>query len=166
MKQAIASGKTHMKEIKRIAKFGAVGVINTLLDFVILDILHLKFGMELILANLVSTTIAMIFSYVANRHIVFKHHSEKVAKQMVLFWAVTAFGLYILQSGIIWLLGHPIHGVLNWSVTVVRSVGFRHLSEAFITTNVVKFIADAITLVWNYIGYKEFVFVDAEGPAQ
>ncbi len=155
-----------MQEIKRIAKFGAVGVINTLLDFIVLDVLHLKFGMELILANLISTTVAMAFSYVANRRIVFKHHTEKVARQMMLFWAVTAFGLYVLQSGIIWLLGHPMHGALNWSVSVVRSIGFKHFSEAFIATNVVKFIADALTLIWNYIGYKEFVFVDAKGAAK
>ncbi|HEY8999614.1 MAG TPA: GtrA family protein [Candidatus Saccharimonadales bacterium] len=156
-----------MQEIKRIAKFGAVGVINTLIDFVVLDILHLKFGMELILANLISTTIAMVFSFFANRTLVFKHHSERVAKQMVLFWIVTAFGLYVLQSGIIWFLGHPAHGVLNASVRLVHSAGFRDLSAAFITTNVVKLIADLITLVWNYIGYKEFVFVgETKGTAK
>lgn len=155
-----------MNEIKRIAKFGAVGVINTLIDFVVLDILHLKFGMELILANVISTSVAMIFSFFANRHLVFKHHTEKVGRQMVMFWFVTAFGLYVLQSGIIWFLGHPAHGVLDASVRVVHSAGFRTLSAAFITTNVVKLIADLITLVWNYIGYREFVFVDARGTSK
>jgi len=149
-----------MPQIKRIAKFGAVGAINTLLDFVILDVLHLKVGMGLVAANLISTTVAMLFSYFANRHLVFSHHSERVWRQIILFWVVTAFGLYVLQTGIIWLFDHPLHSVTMFGVRLVHDVGLHHLSTSFITTNGIKAAADAVTLIWNYILYKEVVFVD------
>jgi len=149
-----------MSDIKRIAKFGAVGVINTLLDFVVLDVLHLKVGMGLIAANLISTTVAMLFSFFANRTFVFKHHSERVWRQMVVFWVVTAFGLYVLQSGVIWAFDHPLLGITKAVVRAVHAMGFHHLSSAFIMTNSVKLVADALTLLWNYILYKRVVFVD------
>lgn len=157
-----------MQEAKRIAKFGAVGIINTLIDFVVLDVLHLKFGMALIAANIVSTTVAMAFSFVANRTVVFKHHTDKVARQLVLFWAVTAFGLYVLQSGILWAFDHPLHSVLDASVRLVHDAGFHGLSARFIRTNTAKLVADLITLVWNYVLYKEVVFAHkpAEGQAK
>jgi len=149
-----------MPAIKQIAKFGAVGVVNTLLDFVVLDILHLSLGVALIPANLMSTTAAMIFSFFANRHLVFEHHSDRVWRQLVLFWLVTAFGLYVLQTGLIWLFDRHLQGVLTLGVRLVHDMGLRHLSASFIKTNGIKAVADGVTLVWNYVLYKKVVFVN------
>lgn len=149
-----------MQEIKRITKFGIVGIINTAIDFAFLNVLHFRFGLGLLVANLISTSIAVCFSFFANRHIVFKHHRKKIAHQMALFWVITGFGLYVLQSGVIWLGAHSLHGLVYDGVHLAHHVGFHHFTEAFIAANIIKVVADVITMVWNYIGYREWVFTD------
>lgn len=147
------------QEIKRIGTFGVVGVINTLLDFAILDFFHLTLGWAFIPANLISTTVAMIFSFFMNRHVVFKAHTERVWHQIIWFWIVTAFGLYVLQTGMIWLLEHPWLSLSNGFVSIERDLGFRHMSKAFLTTNTIKLLVDVVSMAWNYVLYKKVVFV-------
>jgi putative flippase GtrA len=45
--------------IKRLGKFGIVGIFNTLIDFVIYNLLSGVIGLNLIESNIISTTVAM-----------------------------------------------------------------------------------------------------------
>ena len=90
-------------DIVRAGKFGVVGALNTLIDFVLYNVLSTFLKLTLVQANIISTTIAMIFSFTANKKLVFKSQGA-VLKQGILFFAVTAFGLYVLQTGTIKLL--------------------------------------------------------------
>jgi putative flippase GtrA len=122
---------------------------------------HFKLGLSLIAANLLSTTLAMIFSYFANRHVVFRSTHGSVWRQAALFWAITACSLYVLQTGIIWVFSHPFNGFALQVARLVHSVlpGF---STAFIVANGIKVIATLASLVWNYTLYKKFVFTTPE----
>ncbi|HEY2004683.1 MAG TPA: GtrA family protein, partial [Candidatus Saccharimonadia bacterium] len=69
-----------------------IGAFNTLLDFAIYNVLSGEFAFSLVKANIISTTTAMIFSFFANKHVVFKKADGSAWRQAIVFWVVTAFG--------------------------------------------------------------------------
>ncbi|HSX02612.1 MAG TPA: GtrA family protein [Candidatus Saccharimonadia bacterium] len=146
-------------DLRRVGKFGAIGVINTLLDFTIYNVLHTQAGLSLIEANIISTTCAMIFSFFANKQIVFKHHGGRWWHQAVPFFAATMFGLYVLQNGTITLLTDIWPGMLGVAVMLAHATGAsRVVSDSFVVNNGAKAVATAVSLAWNYIIYKKVVF--------
>lgn len=144
-------------EYKRIGAYGLVGVCNTVIDFTILNILHFKLRMPLLASNLASTSIAMVFSYIANRHFVFRgNHRKPLVKQVITFWLVTAFGLYVLQTSILWLGTHTLSGLVASIANGLHAL--IPLSAIFIATNGLKLLATIVSLTWNYVLYKRVVF--------
>jgi putative flippase GtrA len=146
--------------IAQVGKFGIVGILNTVLDFVIFNILSSKrVGMGKIPANICSTTVAMIFSFFANRTAVFEAGSGDPAKQAVLFFVVTGFGLYVLQSGVLYLL------LRQWKWPAKLTTAFlkvthlnKRFSTDFVLKNGAKVVATLVSLTWNFFMYKYVVF--------
>ena len=148
---------TSWTEFRRVFLFGMVGAFNTLLDFAIYNVLSGEFGFTLIKANIVSTTAAMIFSFFANKHVVFKKTDGSTWQQAGMFWLVTAFGLYVLQTGAIWFLTSV------WTYPMLVGLDIAHITgihghDAFLIKNGAKAIATVLSLGWNYIMYKKVVF--------
>ncbi len=144
-------------------KFSAVGIINTIIDFGILNVLNVGFGVPRIPANIVSTTIAMTFSFLINKRLVFNSSGKNYLKQAVSFLLVTAFGLYVLQNGIIYIFTEAWTGPLNLAHSIIRNLGFGDLfSQEFIFTNGSKAAATVVSLVWNFLWYKKVVFASGQ----
>jgi putative flippase GtrA len=126
---------------KRI-RFVLVGGTNTTIDFGILFILS-YLGLYLILANIISTSIAFVFSFIANKHYTFQEKSGNVLNQIILFIAVTLFGLWVLQSIVI-ALTYPL---------------LKSMSDTdFFALMLAKIIATVVSMIWNYILYSRVVF--------
>ena len=145
-------------EAARVGKFGVVGVINTLIDFGILNALTKFAHWPIIYANLVSASTAMIFSFFANKRLVFKQTGGSLVKQTITFVAITAFGVYVIQNAIIWLLISGWTTPLHLFVTVVRGMHIHLFSDGFYINNGAKAAATLASLTWNYIMYKKVVF--------
>lgn len=145
-------------EFGRISKFCIVGVVNTLLDFIILNLVHFHLGVTLILANLISTSAAMIFSFFANRHVVFAAKKGHFWKQAIRFWVITAAGIYGLQSLVFWTFSHPLENFSLRSADLIHVFLPGHFSSTFIMDNGIKVLATFASLIWNYIFYKKLVF--------
>lgn len=143
-----------------IARFGAVGVINTLIDFSIFNLLTSKrFGFTKVRANLVSTTFAMIFSFFANQRFVFQAQGGNFWVQAATFYLVTAFGLYVLQNIVIYLVTQKMMWLQKLILAVAGLFGLRkRLSDDFIIKNCAKLAATAVSLTWNFIMFKTVVF--------
>jgi len=123
-------------------RFGIVGGANTLLDFGILFLLvHL--GLDKIVGNYISTSIAFISSFYFNRTFTFKSTSKNVKRQIVLFLVVTMFGLWVIQ---------PL--VITGVSALLAPLGL----QASLSLLVAKLIATVASLIWNYIMYARFVF--------
>lgn len=150
------SASTRFVELIIIGKFGLVGVFNTLIDFVIYNLLSSN-GLTLVESNLVSTTVAMVFSFFANKRLVFKKAGGNLFREVVLFWLVSAFGVYILQTGIIKLLTDVWVSPLNDLVTLAHSAGVMG-HDTFIIKNGAKIIGTVVSLTWNFFMYKRVVF--------
>lgn len=131
-----------MKNKSQLIRFGLIGVINTVLDFGLLFILK-SIGLMATTANIFSTSIAFVFSFFANKKYTFRSSGTNIVCEMILFVAVTLFGLWVLQTGVIWL-------VLPHLSKLLRS------SEMGLL--VTKLIATAVSMTWNYILYDKLVF--------
>lgn len=131
-----------MKNKSQLIRFGLIGVINTALDFGLLFILK-SVGLMATSANIFSTSIAFVFSFFANKKYTFRSSGTNIVREMILFVAVTLFGLWVLQTGVIWL-------VLPHLSKLLRS------SEMGLL--VTKLIATAVSMTWNYILYDKLVF--------
>ncbi|HSX15096.1 MAG TPA: GtrA family protein [Candidatus Saccharimonadales bacterium] len=146
-------------EVKRIGKFGAVGIINTIIDFTIYNVLTSKVGLTLIQANFFSTTVAMIFSFFANKTVVFQSRKGNPIRQAVIFFIVTAFGLYVLQNLVIHALTVTWTGPVDLATHIVHSLGLGGtFSDAFVIKNSAKIAAILVSMIWNYLAYKKWVF--------
>lgn len=154
--------KKHIKkafEFRRV-RFLSIGAINTVIDFVALNILVIGFGVPKIPANIMSVSVAMTFSFFANRHIVFKSQN-KSKTQALKFVAITVFGLYVIQTSVIYFLTEVWHWPLDVAYEIIQAIGLGGVfSHEFVVVNGAKVIATIFTLVWNYTLYKKVVFND------
>lgn len=142
MREAIREGSAKLAGSQKV-RFGAVGVINTAVDFAVLNVLALVFGVPLFWANVASTTAAMITSFTLNRRAVFPGGSASTQRQVVLFIAVTLIGAWGVQGGVLALM-HQALQPTGWSEMVIVTVA--------------KIVGICAGLVWNYMWYSRLVF--------
>lgn len=126
----------------KIIRFGIVGAINTALDFGLL-LLFTYLGLPKIVSNTLSTGMAFIFSFFANKKYTFRSSSGNVKREIVLFTIVTLFGLWVLQNGVIWLISPLCAALLhNESLALLAA----------------KLAGTIVSLTWNYLTYDILVF--------
>ena len=133
-----------VKNKRQKARFGLVGSMSTAIDFGLLFLFR-SFGLPSVAANVISTTTAFLFSFTANKKYTFKTQGTNVKRELMLFTIVTLFGLWVIQSIVIWLLEPRIEAL---GVTSNMSL------------LAAKLIATGVTLVWNYYLYSRVVFKD------
>lgn len=144
----------------QVGLFALVGGANTVLDFAIYNILTSEWvGWQRIPANVVSTTVAMTFSFVVNLLWVFNPRRRLVPMRACRFLWVTSCALYGVQNLVIWLTSSvwsaPVDQ-LSAQVAPLLSLGAG--SEDLIARNVVKGLATVGSLIWNYFWYRFYVF--------
>ena len=124
-------------------RFGLVGAANTALDFGLLLVLANFFAVPHVIANIISSSIAFVSSFFANKKYTFKTTGQSVVREMILFTVITLFGLWVIQSAIITLLTPPIQSIVtNGTITLI----------------IAKLVATLASLTWNYILYSRIVF--------
>lgn len=131
-----------MKNKAQISRFAVVGLANTVIDFGLLFLLTFL-GLPKIAANTISTGLAFVFSFFANKKYTFKSTSKNIKYEMVSFVIVTLFGLWVLQNGTIWLI-----------TPLIKSF----ITNEQISLFAAKLFATAVSLIWNYYLYERIVF--------
>ncbi|MDP3779104.1 MAG: GtrA family protein [bacterium] len=137
----------------QFAKFGVVGVLNTLIDFGTLNIISIITGVTggLIIGgvNVPGVALALTNAYFWNKFWVFNHRDNKGALNDVpKFLLVSGIGI-VVNSGVVIL-------ITSYPVTFVDSKTL---------LNIAKLGATVFSLVWNFLGYKFIVFKSEEaGP--
>ena len=156
--------------IKRVAKhkvsrFAVIGIINTLTDIVLLNILRVATHtesnqpMKLIILNIVSASSVAILSFYLNRKYVFK--TSDVRNHMFIpFLAITLASIFILQSLVISFALHSFDPVAEFLMNIGSYLPIvKCFSFNFYETNVAKICATFASMIWNYVLYNRFVFV-------
>lgn len=139
----------------QLAKFAAVGILNTAIDFAVLNLLSLATGITtgFIIGgvNIPGFGLALINSYLWNKLWVFqdRRDGEPLFADFLKFFAVSV-GSVLINSGLIILL-------TTYTPFLGGLVASRRL-------NLAKAIATIATLMWNFVGYKLVVFRKAPTP--
>lgn len=134
-------------------KFCLVGVINTVTDVTIFTALHTA-GMALLIANIISTSVALIISFILNRRFTFP--TDKVSHgRMALYIVVTLGGLWILAPLTIKALMN-----LDWHIGYSQPFIALFGHPEVMQTLLPKIGSVAVTLAWNYVWYSRVVFVE------
>ena len=101
----------------------------------------------------------MIVSFALNRGFVFNATGGNIYLQSAEFFAVTAFGLYVLQSLVIWFLLSVWQWPVEFAWKIVQVVKLdRYLSHEFVRKNAAKAAATLVSLTWNYLMFSFIVF--------
>jgi putative flippase GtrA len=145
-KQMYSAAAHRGKRLVRFKKirFGLVGIINTAVDFVVFNVLIGVFGVPIVVANIVSTSVAMITSFGLNKSAVFKGGEGSTKRQIVLFFIVTLAGIWLVQSVIMVQVYDLLNSWVDWDDAWVR--------------NIAKLAGISVGLVWNYLWYSRVVF--------
>ncbi|MFH0852465.1 MAG: GtrA family protein [bacterium] len=156
--------------VYQIAKFAVIGGFNTLVDWGVLSlvifIFRQSFAIEagdnlLMISSLtvafyslfkaISFVVAATNGYFWNKFWTFKREStEKMSKEFLQFFVITFFGFLInvaIASGIFKYITPPL-GLNSDQWGIVAAV-----------------VATAISMVWNFLGYKFIVFEQKRMPA-
>ena len=139
----------------QLGKFGAVGILNTSIDFGVLNLFSLVTGavagIQIGGFNIPGQTLAITNSYLWNRYWVFRQSGQDRREQnLAKFLAVTIIGL-----------------ILNSVLVVIATT---YMTPPFGLSGATWLIAAKVfitlfTLVWNFTGYKFFVFVGKSDTA-
>lgn len=135
-------GKINWKITPRKLRFSLVSSSATAIDFVILLTLT-NFGLPLIAANLISTSISFVFSFFASKKYAFRTPDHHISREAIQFVVITLFGIWVIQPAIMWPLEQLLHhfGLRGILVVVVA-----------------KLSASLATFFWNYLWYTRLVF--------
>lgn len=133
-----------MLKNNKVVRFALIGSINTVIDFGIFFILSQLFSVPIVVANIISTTVAFLFSFSMNKKYTFKTSNTDIRREFILFLIVTLAGLWILQNLVI-VVSLPLLS------TFAVSDGMKVL--------IAKFFATVVSLIWNYFLYDRVVFV-------
>jgi putative flippase GtrA len=198
--------------VLQLLRFGAIGVINTALDFIVLNFLisqfHVTVGAKLGLVNIPGFVLAVGQSYIWNKYWAFSGQQGDAWKNFLrlivvgvvgaaaFLLAITGAGtqaqpwyfimlfvVFAIAIGVMWHLfglfsqensadvqkssvklatGFFIVSVLglliNSGIISLITEQVQLVSNSQLNANIAKIIATLASLVWNFIGYKIFVF--------
>lgn len=135
--------------VAQLGKFGAVGILNTAIDFAVLNILSRALGITagIVLGgvNMPGFAIAVVNSYFFNKLWVFRDRQkgESLLHDFPRFFAITLIGV-ALNSGLI--------------IVLTTYASFLAGIDPASRLNLAKAVATIVTLIWNFAGYKLIVF--------
>lgn len=123
------------KLVAQIMKFGVVGVIATVIDFGVMNILYYGLGLGILIANTSGFVISLIFNYLASMKYVFAHkEGMSRRREFVIFVVLSVIGL-VLNDGIV--------------LALKSGLGLE--------ANVAKICATALVMVYNFVTRKIFL---------
>ena len=122
------------EDIVRFLKFGIVGVLNTLVNWIIFFILN-TLGMYYIFSNIIAYSISTIHSYLWNTLWVFKYKDNASTDTTFKFITLNVVGL-LLNTVILYIL--------------VDLFNLNKMLGLIITTIIIMFINYAVNKIWVF----------------
>ncbi|WP_017935301.1 GtrA family protein [Nocardioides sp. Iso805N] len=126
--------------VRRIGRFVGIGVLNTLLDLALFAVLEPHLG--LVPATIVSTGVAMVFSFVANALFAFGATSL-TWRAALTFFVPTAINMWVIQPVVIVALNHVAHQVYD---------------HDYLDALAAKLGATVVSLTINFLVYDRYVW--------
>ncbi len=126
--------QTRPKEVSRFVKFALVGALGAIIDLGLLNLMRGFFGWDLIWANTLSVSVAILSNFTWNRLWTYpESRTRKKRKQLPQFTVVNLVGLIIN----------------NLIVVGLDALLVAHVGEPW-SYNIAKVIAIGVVLFWNF----------------
>lgn len=137
------------KTIKQFKKFLAVGVMNTSIDFLILNLLILTLGLSkgsfnYVIFRIISASVATINGFYWNKNWVFKKKNKNTGKTFGKYLAVVFFGIII--------------GTIISTFSFILISNYFSFLSAQLAANLGAAIGVGAVVFWDFAGYKWMVF--------
>lgn len=134
--------------VGQFLRFVLVGFINTTINFIVLNFLSyltgITSGPHVIYLAGISFVVATTNSYYMNKYWAFHDSSHfHEGRQITLFLLVSLVGLAI-NSGLVYLVTTHVNPMFNLTPKL--------------WLNAAAVVATGISMIWNFIGYRIFVF--------
>lgn len=143
---------------ERKLRFVVIGVCNATISFGILNIAFGILHQGKIESSIIATSCALAFSFVMNRGFVFGDKTKRAHQQLPAFVIVTVTGsllvLNLVYIASLWVLGGH-EGLIIGPIKALTTI---RLSQNFVDINASTVIGAIAALLWNYNGYRWFVF--------
>ncbi|WP_191024579.1 GtrA family protein [Clostridium butyricum] len=121
--------------INQIIKFGIVGVLAFLIDYVLLFVLVEYLGMYYLISSAISFTVSVVFNYICSMKFVFARRDDiSKKKEFIVFLILSIVGLLINQA-MMWIM----------------------VEKLLIYYMISKIIVTGIVMIWNFISRKIFL---------
>ncbi len=134
--------------IKQFVKFFVVGIINTAIDFMVLNLemalTGITSGPYMFVLNSISFSVATINSFFMNKRWTFEDKENKES------------GIKFSQFLIVSVIGITINGGIVYAITSFTTPLLGMSPQLW--ANVAKLFATVVSLIWNFLGYKFIVF--------
>ncbi|MCR4738656.1 MAG: GtrA family protein [Lachnospiraceae bacterium] len=152
------------KLLKQILKFGVVGGLAFLIDFIVytivLKLINWEYGY--LIAGIMGFTVSLIFNYFASMKFVFERKEDADRKtEFVIFLVLSLIGL-LLNTFVLWLCMDVVYeksnavknlvGSLYSFVSSLKAGAISSASE--LAALIAKVIATGIVMVYNFISRK------------
>lgn len=149
-----------MESVRQFLVFCVVGVVTTLVDFGVFNLLTGRAARwKRIPANLVSVSMAMTWSFLANWFLVFQPDGNAWLARAGRFLLTTGFSAFVLQNVILYLTTYVWRWPVRLALALMRRLGLdRWLNEDTVSRNLCKGMAVGVGLLWNFCFYKFFVY--------
>ena len=126
--------RSNPKEFSRFIKFATVGALGAVIDFGLLNLFRGVFGWELVWANTLSVSAAIVSNFIWNRYWTYpESRTRKKRKQLPKFALVNLAGLLIN----------------NFIVVGTDALLVPYIAEPW-SYNAAKAVAIAVVLFWNF----------------
>lgn len=143
-------------DVLQASKFALVGVINTLLDYVLFFVFFSLCRLDKNIAQILATAIAMTNSYLVNRYWTFQKTGAVKGQEIIRFIAVNVLSLLttllFLNLFYDWLLLHKLANQL------LALVGIPFVLEGDWAVMFCKLLAMPFSLGVNFLGNRLWVF--------
>ncbi len=140
---------SHILFLKQLGRFGIVGLMNVCVDIGIATTLRRAYNIDplnitdMLPVLMLASSIAIVNSYFWQRMWTFAEKAPPTRKEFIAFVVVTLIGLGVNTAV---------------SFVIIYSVGAFGVLSADRVLTISKIAATAVSLFWNFLGYKFIVF--------
>ncbi len=129
---------------KHFYRFIIVGTINSIIDITLFTTFHSYFSLNIITANIISTSLAISVSFILNKHFVFEKKNT-THKHLFLFVFWTLINVWLVQSIVI---------------IIANSIFKTYIHNAYLLSVFIKIIGIASSTILNFLRYRK-IFLDS-----
>lgn len=146
------------RTVGQVVRFGLVGVVNTIVDYVTFITLTIVFNIPLShvwIAKYPSSAVGMAVSFVLNRRFVFRATAHRARGQVFRFIVATLIGIFVIQNLLTQLFASKVQ---YFGIEASHVVDVAGLSRTFTIKTVAFALGAVASIVWNFLAYKYWVF--------